>query len=82
MCFMPDDIICYFDGTEARIGDVVCDHGDTLTVEDVVTPSCLAKFGVQTPGLMLVGLPWGRLFRSINDFEDEDGGLVFVARHP
>lgn len=77
---MPPNSVLYRDGTEARVGDVVQDHGNTLTVEDVVTASRLADFGVDAPGLMLVGPPWGRLFVSVDDFEDEDGGLVFVAR--
>lgn len=77
---MPLDTIRYPDGTEVRIGDVVRHHGDTLTVEDIVTEARLAEFRVDAPGLMLVGLPFGRLFLPVDFFEDEDGSLVFVAR--
>jgi hypothetical protein len=77
---MPATTILYPDGTAARVGDVVREHGETLTVEDIVTESRLAEFGVDAPGLMLIGLPYGRLFLSVSDFEDEDGGLVFVSR--
>ena len=77
---MPADTVRYLDGTEAHVGDVVSEHGDLLAVEAVVTARRVAEFGVSAPGVMLVGLPYGRLFLSVNDFEDEDGGLVFVAR--
>ncbi len=77
---MPSNVIRYSDGTDARVGDIVRKHDDTLKVEYVVTESRVAEFGVDAPGLMLVGLPYGRLFVSVDQFEDEDGGLIFVAR--
>lgn len=77
---MINGMICYPDGTEARVGDMVRYFEETMTVEDVVTESRLREFAVRAPGLMLVGSPFGRLFLSVGEFEDEDGSLAFVSR--
>ena len=78
MCGMQYLPVCYPDGSEARIGDVLQLRGERSTVEDVITERNFAQWGLDRRGVMLLNASFGRIFIRSSDFEDEE--VVFVSR--
>jgi len=71
-------LLCYLDGTEAMVGDIVTLQGERSTVETIIDKTEAKVWGMEKPEILLQNKTFGRIYIDYDDFEGQE--VVFISR--